>query len=119
MQFFQRSIAVSILCVCCVSASPPVKFPEPPAPPALPQKVEVPVLATLGPVVLNEDELYVVEQTDDKKPALLVAAPDGIVKVTAEVRGQSGPLRVRGKFVGGNGKVQTKTFKAAKVCGGR
>jgi hypothetical protein len=67
--------------------------PVPPAPPPAPG----------GVVALDGDALYVV---DAKADAVLRAHPAGLVTVTKE----TGPIRVRGKFAGGSGKVETRTF---------
>lgn len=49
------------------------------------------------------DQLYVI---DSDVPVIVLASPAHLVAVTEE----SGPLKVRGKFAGGSGKVETKTF---------
>src|SRR3990167_9240894 len=66
-------------------------LPEAPNPPS--PKME--------PARLSGEQLYVVESDT---PHLLFASPLGLVGVVEE----SGPLRIRGRFVDGNGKVETR-----------
>jgi hypothetical protein len=58
---------------------------------------------------LTADVLYVV-QSD--APFLLFASPPDLVTVTKE----SGPLRVRGKFIDGAGKVETRTLNGKHIA---
>ena len=80
---------------------PWVKVPEV-APPPAPQPIPgaVPRLGT--------EELYVL---DCSEPCFVLVSPPGIVAVSQD----AGPLRIRGKFVGGNGKYETKTFTGKMV----
>ncbi len=78
-----------------------VKVPEvlpPPAPQPIPGTVPR----------LNIEELYVLDCTEN---CFILVSPPGIVSVSQD----AGPLRVRGKFVGGNGKYETKTFTGKMV----
>lgn len=79
------------------SADPPVRLPDPVAPTPLP------VPATSG-YVLAADELLVV---DSDVELFVRTFPAGVLTVGRD----AGPLRVRGKFIGGNGRTETKTFK--------
>jgi len=72
-----------------------------PAQPVAPAPVPTPAASD---VRLDAELLYVIEAD---VPVLVFTSPGGSVKVTKDV----GPLRVRGKFVGGSG-VETKTFTA-------
>ena len=75
---------------------PDVLEPQPlPSPVEPPKPVAVPKLTT--------DLIYVI---DSDVEAIVTASPAGVVKVV----GEAGPLRMRGKFIDGNGKIQTKTF---------
>lgn len=58
--------------------------------------------------VLPEDHLYVIDADD---PCLVLDSPLGVVSVTQE----AGPLTVRGKFVGGSGRAETKRFSGKSV----
>lgn len=60
------------------------------------------------PAKLSADEIYVIESRD---PAFLVVSPIGIVSVVQDV----GPIRIRGRFVGGSGKAETRTFAGPTV----
>lgn len=56
---------------------------------------------------LGTDDLYVV---DAKEACFALASPDGLVVVSVD----PGPLRIRGRFVGGKG-VETRTFQGPTV----
>ncbi len=68
--------------------------PTPPMPPAPPLNT---------PVKLGADQLYIVRAN---VVCTIHASPAGLVKVTAE----KGPLRVKAKFVDGDGTYQCRTF---------
>lgn len=81
--------------VMAASDVPPIRFPEPAVVPA-PNPAAIPVL---GP-----DQLYVI----DSDVELMVGTfPGDLLSVSKE----TGPLKIRGRFVDGNGKVQTRTYK--------
>lgn len=85
-----------------LTVSPPaVRMPviQSPSPPAVPAD---------APVRLTPDTLYVI---DSDIPLLVLGSPDGPLKVAAE----DGPIRIRGKFADGTGKVETRTFKGKHV----
>ena len=63
-----------------------------------------PVVAPDAPVRLTPDTLYVI---DSDVALLVLCSPDGPLKVA----GEEGPLRIRGKFADGTGKVETRTYK--------
>ena len=71
--------------------------PEPPKP--KPDRGPVPVS------VLSEDTWYVVESA---MPLIILHSPAGHVSVQPE----AGPVKVRGKFVDGTGKTETRTFSS-------
>lgn len=73
--------------------------PSPPAPKPLPGSVPV----------LSGDVIYVIPSDE---PFLLFASPPGLVTVTRE----TGPIRIRAKFLDGSGKVETRTFAAKNVA---
>ncbi|MDB5310664.1 MAG: hypothetical protein JWO38_4866 [Gemmataceae bacterium] len=83
---------------------PAIRFPDipvpAPPPPPVPDPSAVPALAA--------DSLYVIDSDVD---VMVEAFPAGLVTLTQE----PGPLKVRGKFVGGSGKVETRTFKGKTV----
>lgn len=90
-----KLLAIVLLALCQES---PFYFPQTdttpqPAPPVEPRPV----------TVLPEDSFFVVES--DVK-AFVLHSPDGLLSVTEE----AGPIKLRGKFAGGSGKVETKTF---------
>ncbi len=58
---------------------------------------------------LAADQLYVVAS---ETPFLLIDSPPGKVQVTRE----AGPIRIRGKFLDGNGKVETRTYSAKHIA---
>jgi len=91
-----------LLMVLCQDASP-FRLPVIDATPPAPQPVEPKPVTTLP-----EDSFFVV-QSD--KPAIILHSPDGLLNVTED----QGPIRLRGKFAGGSGKVETKTFDGKYV----
>lgn len=72
-----------------------------------PQAPVVPV-APSSPVKLGADQSFVVRAN---VKLVVVASPEGVVNVTAE----TGPIRSRGRFTDGSGKVETKTFTEKHV----
>ena len=82
--------------------SPWVKVPEvaplPPAPQPPPGAVPR----------LGVEELYVL---DCAETCFILVSPPGIVNISQD----AGPLKVRGKFVGGTGKYETRTFTGKAV----
>jgi len=72
-------------------------MPEPPRP--KPDRGPVPVTS------LSEDTWYVVESA---MPLIVLHSPAGHVSVQPE----QGPVKVRGKFVDGSGKTETRTFSS-------
>lgn len=72
---------------------------DPPAPPPAPGAM--PLLAA--------DTLYVVPSDE---PFLLFDSPRGIVSITRE----SGPVKIRGKFLDGSGKIETRTYNAKHIA---
>lgn len=87
------------------AAAPDVRLPEPAA---VPQPMP-PAPAPGGSVRLGPDMLYVVDSDD---PVLVFAGPKGLVRVTRE----TGPLKIRGRFAGGSGFTETKTFKGPHLA---
>lgn len=85
-----------------------------PAPPAswvkVPEVLPPPAPApTPGSVPRLEPEaLYVL---DCSEPCFILVSPPGIVAVSQD----AGPIKIRGKFVGGSGKYETRTFTGKMV----
>lgn len=70
-----------------------------------------PMPAPMPPVVtptLSGDYLYVI---DSDSPVVVLTAPAGLVSVSEE----PGPLSIKGKFVGGSGFSERKTFRGKQV----
>jgi hypothetical protein len=79
------------------------KFPDwPIAPVVVPDAPSLPVTKLTG------ENLYVVQSDAEVQ---LLASPPGIVTVTEEV----GPIRIRGRFVDGTGKTETRTYTKKQV----
>ncbi len=100
------------LAVPLAGAAPPARMPAPgPAPIVVP--VVVPPAPPVPPpatrLTLASDVLWVA-QSDG--PFIVDASPEGLVSVTWE----TGPIRVRGRFVEDPAKVQTRTFASKYVC---
>lgn len=90
-------------------AAPKVVFPT--------EKVVTPDIVTPAVVTkteekqidtLTEEQWYII-QADT--PLIVLSSPSGIVSVVAEV----GPVRLRGKFAGGTGGVETRVFDMKHV----
>lgn len=81
-----------------VPDAPAIILPDPPAPTPVP----VPLPGT--PTPLPSEWLYIVRSD---AALIVLASPDGLLTVTS----QAGPMTIRGKFVGGTGQTETKTFK--------
>ncbi len=96
-----KTLAI-LLMLLCQDASPfrlPVIDSTPPAPqPVEPKPV----------TVLPEDSFFVIES---EVQAIVLHSPDGLLSVTED----QGPIRLRGKFAGGSGRVETKTFSGKYV----
>ena len=85
-----------------LSADPAVRLPSPPATPQPPP-------APPGTVVkLTADLLYVIDSDVD---CLVLSSPQGLVNVSHD----AGPIRIRGVFVDGTGKSETRTYKGPHV----
>ena len=67
-----------------------------------------PVEPVVAPVVLSPDVLYMI---DSDIQLVVIGSPGGLIKVTEE----AGPLRVRGKFIDGNGAWETRNYKGKFV----
>lgn len=80
----------------------PIRLPQPPAVPS-------PMPPAPGTVLVLSGELLYV--ADCKVDCVLLARPAGLVKVTKE----AGPIRIRGRFVDGPGKVETRTYAGPVV----
>jgi len=104
---WHRALLFQSLAALLIAADPPApKFPDWPTLPDVPDKMPV---KPKGPVTsLEKDQLYVV-QSD--LPVQLLASPAGIVSIVEEV----GPIRIRGKFVDGGGKTETRTYEKKQV----
>ena len=111
---------------CCGDEASTVTKPAPPSPP----KIHIPVIPVLeepdviddtpeppkpkpdrGPVPvssLSEDTWYVIES---EIPLIVLHSPAGHVSVQPE----QGPVKVRGKFVDGTGKTETRTFSSPNL----
>lgn len=79
---------------------PSVRFPE--------QVIPSPMPTPMPVGVLTSDRVYVIDSDVD---GFLLTRPSGLVAVSQDI----GPIRIRGKFVDGAGKVETRTFKGKVV----
>jgi len=93
---------LSLVVYSCAQDSP-FRLPVIDATPPAPQPVE-PKPVT----VLPEDCFFVVESNVQ---AIVLHSPDGLLSVTED----QGPIKLRGKFAGGTGRVETKTFSGKFV----
>lgn len=98
------TLAVVLVASAVGFAEPPIRVP---AAPVVPQPMP-PAPRPDAAIRLAGDSLFVI---DGDTPFLVLASPAGVVSVTEDV----GPIRVRGKFADGLGKVETRTFKGKQV----
>lgn len=83
-----------------VPVVPAVRFPA--------ATVPAPQLPPTTPPKLTEDTLYVIEADE---PCLVLASPEGLVNVSEE----AGPIKIRGRFIDGTGKPETRTYAGKSV----
>lgn len=95
-----KTLALLLALLCQDS---PFRLPVIDATPPAPQPVE-PKPVT----VLPEDCFFVIESDVQ---AIVLHSPDGLLNVTED----QGPIKLRGKFAGGTGRVETKTFSGKYV----
>lgn len=101
-----RLLIASLLCVSFANADEqkPIRLPvidnAEPAPVVPPQPKPV--------TVLPEDHFFVVESDVQ---LIVLHSPDGILDISED----QGPIRLRGKFAGGSGKIESKTFSGKYV----
>ena len=95
-----KTLALLLVLLCQDS---PFRLPVIDATPPTPQPVE-PKPVT----VLPEDCFFVIESDVQ---AIVLHSPDGLLSVTED----QGPIKLRGKFAGGTGRVETKTFSGKYV----
>lgn len=101
-----RLLFAILLCVSFANADEqkPIRLPvidnAEPAPVVPPQPKPV--------TVLPEDHFFVVESDVQ---LIVLHSPDGILDVSED----QGPIRLRGKFAGGSGKIESKTFSGKFV----
>jgi hypothetical protein len=67
-----------------------------------------PILQPDAPQSLSPDQLYII---DTDVPVTVLASPLGVVSISAD----TGPLKIRGKFVDGTGKTETREYKGKFV----
>ncbi len=87
----------ALLCGVCAGAEPAIKLPVSVFP-------EAPIAVT----ELKEDSWFVIEADI---PCIVLASRSGFVSVVPE----KGPLRLRGKFVDGTGKIETRNYTAKNL----
>lgn len=95
-----RTLVLSMILAGCwpatLLATPPIRLPEPVVAQPLPPKPD-------DVTKLSSDRLYVI---DSDVPLIVLSSPPGMVITTTE----TGPIKIRGMFVDGNGKRETRTF---------
>ncbi len=109
-------VAIALAASSVFAADPPVKpkataairFPVPPPPPPKPNPPVPTPVDPAKPTVLNAGELYVVEGDGFE----IAAYPKGVVSV----KKSAGPVVVFGRFVGGTGDYEEKTFAGPTVA---
>lgn len=114
-----RYLAFVLLCLGTVSADEIKPVPDP-----ISSKIHLPTMPVLvepneptpqplpGPPlpisIISGDQWYVIESS---VPLIVLASPDGFVSIEPS----EGPIKVRGVFADGTGKVETRTFSQPYV----
>lgn len=99
------ALALVLVASAGVGAADPIRIP---VGPVVPQPMPTPTPRPDAAVRLAGDALYVI---DSDTPVIVLASPAGLVSITED----AGPIKVRGRFVDGLGKVETRTFKGKQV----
>lgn len=115
----KRYLACLLLCLGTVSADEIKPVPDP-----ISSKIHLPTMPVLvepneptpqplpGPPlpisIISGDQWYVIESS---VPLIVLASPDGFVSIEPS----EGPIKVRGVFADGTGKVETRTFSQPYV----
>jgi hypothetical protein len=81
----------------------PIRLPVAPLPPQPTPPPNPTPVSTLG-----ADQIYVI---DSDVPCIVLASPSGIVTVSED----AGPLKIRGNFVDGNGKAESRAYRGKSV----
>jgi hypothetical protein len=76
--------------------------------PVLPAPMPPPPPAPIAVAALASDQLYVI---DSDVPCIVLASPAGVVAVSED----SGPIKMRGKFVDGKGSEESRTYTGKAV----
>lgn len=100
--------ALALICVAALSAggvaaqekAPAIRFPV--------VKLQLPEPKPVAVPKLTAEVWYVI---DSDVPILVLASPQGLVSVVKD----AGPLRIRGKFIDGAGKTETREYKGKHV----
>ncbi|MBA4191329.1 MAG: hypothetical protein C0467_25385 [Planctomycetaceae bacterium] len=87
------------------AADPAIRIPSGPV---VPQPMPPAPGPVDGVVRLIGDSQYVI---DSDTPIVVLASPAGIVSIAED----AGPVRIRGRFVDGSGKSESRTFKGKQV----
>lgn len=99
--------------VACLLLAIPSAAPVAPSPDAVIRLPSAPLVPQPMPpadaaVRLAADQLYVI---DSDLPVIVLASPTGLVAITED----TGPLKIRGRFVGGTGGTETRTYSGKHV----
>lgn len=105
MRLRYASVLLLALVGTATCADPVPKFPDWPVAPRVP---DVPSPMPAPASVLNGSDWFVVQSDAEVQ---LLASPPGLVSITEEV----GPIRLRGSFADGGGKVETRTYEKKHV----
>lgn len=101
----RTAFAGILLSACVALGAGPAPTIRLPTSPVVPQPLPGPPDAVLK---LSADTLYVI---DSDVPVIVLASPRGLVSVSEE----AGPLRIRGRFIDGAGKAESRTYKGKHV----
>ncbi len=107
MRLRYAATAILLLGVSVLAADTPAQpLPDWPVKPSIPD--DMPPKPTVPVSSLTGDQLYVVQSDDDVQ---LLSSPPGVVAISKD----SGPIKIRGKFVDGQERVSTRTYTKKNV----
>jgi len=104
-QFNLQGTFMRFLSVACIFAFISPAFADDVKNPIKLPIVKVEPQPAIGALKLSSDVYYVVESD---VPVMILSSPDGIVSIASE----TGPIKLRGKFIDGNGKVETRSYRS-------
>ena len=77
--------------------------------PTLPAPKQEVIVSPIAVFTVRADEWFLIERDT---PAIVTGSPAGMIEVVATENKDSCPVKIKGKFAGGGGKTEDRTYKA-------